>query len=99
MEMADEAGFFAVLIPRKNKTAYILEVTYDNGTKEELQDPYAFASPVYRARSLKKFECRYLSMTIYEKMGAHPMTIERHRRCVFFRMGPLCHASQCGRGF
>ena len=28
MELADEAGFFAVLIPRKTKTAYTLLVTY-----------------------------------------------------------------------
>ena len=74
MEMADEAGFFAVLIPRKNKTAYILEVTYDNGTKEELQDPYAFA-PQYTERELKKFEAG-IFYDIYEKMGAHPMTID-----------------------
>lgn len=44
MEMADEAGFFAALIPRKTMTAYVLEVTYDNGTTEELRDPYSFAS-------------------------------------------------------
>ena len=43
MELADEAGFFAALIPRKSKTPYTLEVTYDNGVTEELCDPYSFA--------------------------------------------------------
>ena len=43
MELADEAGFFAALIPRKSITAYTLLITYDNGQKEEVHDPYAFA--------------------------------------------------------
>ena len=74
MELADEAGFFAVLIPRKSKTPYTLEVTYDNGVTEELYDPYSFA-PQYREEDLKKFAAG-IHYTIYEKMGAHPMTID-----------------------
>ena len=54
MELADEAGFFAALIPRKSKTPYTLEVTYDNGVTEELCDPYSFA-PQSREEDLKKF--------------------------------------------
>lgn len=65
MEMADEAGFFAVLIPRKNMTAYALEVTYDNGTTEELRDPYSFASR-YTESDLKKFKAG-IHYQIYEK--------------------------------
>ena len=74
MELADEAGFFAVLIPRKSKTPYTLVVTYDNGVTEELYDPYSFA-PQYREEDLKKFAAG-IHYTIYEKMGAHPMTID-----------------------
>jgi 1,4-alpha-glucan branching enzyme len=74
MELADEAGFFAVLIPRKTKTAYTLLVTYDNGAEEEVTDPYAFG-PQYTERELKKFEAG-IFYNIYEKMGAHPMTID-----------------------
>ena len=74
MELADEAGFFAALIPRKSKTPYTLEVTYDNGVTEELYDPYSFA-PQYREEDLKKFAAG-IHYTIYEKMGAHPMTID-----------------------
>ncbi|MFR1127472.1 MAG: 1,4-alpha-glucan branching protein GlgB [Enterocloster bolteae] len=74
MELADEAGFFAALIPRKSKTPYTLEVTYDNGVTEELCDPYSFA-PQYREEDLKKFAAG-IHYTIYEKMGAHPMTID-----------------------
>ena len=74
MELADEAGFFAALIPRKSKTPYTLVVTYDNGVTEELCDPYSFA-PQYREEDLKKFAAG-IHYTIYEKMGAHPMTID-----------------------
>ena len=44
MELADEAGFFAALIPRKSKAPYTLVVTYDNGVTEELYDPYSCAA-------------------------------------------------------
>ena len=74
MELADEAGFFAALIPRKSITPYTLVVTYDNGVTEELYDPYSFA-PQYREEDLKKFAAG-IHYTIYEKMGAHPMTID-----------------------
>ena len=73
MELADEAGFFSALIPRKNIPEYTLLVVYDNGTTEELHDPYAF-SPLYTESDLKKFEAG-VHYTIYEKMGAHPANI------------------------
>ena len=73
MEMADEEGFFAVLIPRKTMSAYTLIVTYDNGVSEEIYDPYAY-DPQITEDDLKKFEAG-IHYKIYEKMGAHPMTI------------------------
>lgn len=74
MELADEAGFYAVLIPRKTVTAYTLLVTYDNGTEEEIHDPYSFG-PQFTEEELKKFGAG-IYYDIYEKMGAHPMTID-----------------------
>ncbi|MCB7318840.1 1,4-alpha-glucan branching protein GlgB [Lacrimispora sp. 210928-DFI.3.58] len=73
MELADEAGFFAVLIPRKSIAPYTLLVKGEDGTEEELQDPYAFPSQ-YTEEDLKKFSAG-IHYTIYEKMGAHPMTV------------------------
>ncbi|MDO4294982.1 MAG: 1,4-alpha-glucan branching protein GlgB [bacterium] len=73
MEMADEEGFFAVLIPRKTVVPYTLLVTYDNGVLEEIHDPYAYA-PQITEEDLKKFEAG-IHYQIYEKMGAHPMRI------------------------
>ena len=73
MELADEAGFFAVLIPRKSMAAYTLLVTYDNGVTDEIHDPYAYA-PQFASEDLKKFAAG-IHYSIYDKMGAHPMTI------------------------
>ena len=74
MEMADEAGFFAALIPRKTLADYTLLVFYDNGTLSEIHDPYSFA-PQFTEADLKKFGAG-IHYSIYEKMGAHPMTIK-----------------------
>lgn len=74
MEMEDEAGFFAVLIPRKSVTEYTLGVTFDNGVTEEIYDPYAFASQ-FAEKDLKRFEAG-IHYDIYEKLGAHPMEID-----------------------
>ncbi len=74
MELADEAGFYAALIPRKSMAAYTLIVTYDNGATEEIHDPYSYA-PQYTDEDVKKFNAG-LHYGIYEKMGAHPMTVK-----------------------
>ncbi len=74
MELQDDAGYYAVLLHGKKMTRYLLEVTYDNGTVEELQDPYTFPSP-YTDAELKKFGAG-ICYDVYRKMGAHPMTID-----------------------
>lgn len=74
MELVDEDGFFAVLIPRKTITEYTLLVFYDNGTLDEIHDPYAYA-PLMTETDLKKFEAG-IHYNIYNKMGAHPVTVK-----------------------
>lgn len=69
-----EAGYYAVLLHGKKMSKYLLEITYDNGTTEELQDPYAFPSQFTDAE-LKKFDAG-IYYDVYRKMGAHPMTID-----------------------
>ncbi len=73
MELADEAGFFAVLLPGKTVPKYTLEVTYDNGTVQTIHDPYAYG-PQLSEEDLKKFDAGVL-YNAYEKLGAHPMVI------------------------
>ena len=74
MELEDEAGFFAVLIPEQEKVYYSLLVTYDNGVSEQLLDPYSF-EPLYSQSDIEKFDSG-IHYSIYEKMGAHPMKID-----------------------
>ena len=74
MELMDEPGFFAVLIPRKTVAEYTLEVSYDNGTTQEMGDPYAYG-PMFDEAELKKFEAG-ICYDVYENMGAHVMEIK-----------------------
>ncbi len=73
MELADEAGFFAALLPGETIPEYTLEVTYDNGSVQTIHDPYAYGPQLSEA-DLKKFDAGVL-YNVYEKLGAHPMEI------------------------
>ncbi|MDO4269080.1 MAG: 1,4-alpha-glucan branching protein GlgB [Eubacteriales bacterium] len=73
MEQQDEAGFYAVLIPRKTMVSYTFQVTYETGVTAELHDPYSFASR-YTEAELKKFAAG-IYYDVYKKMGAHPAKI------------------------
>ena len=74
MELADEAGFFAVLIPEKKISAYTLTVTYDNETVQEIWDPYAYGQQIPEEK-LKEFAAG-VCYDIYETLGAHAKTID-----------------------
>lgn len=74
MELADEAGFFAVLIPEKKISTYTLTVTYDNETVQEIRDPYAYGQQIPEEK-LKEFAAG-VCYDIYETLGAHGKTIE-----------------------
>ena len=74
MELADEAGFFAVLIPEKKISTYTLTVTYDNETVQEIRDPYAYGQQIPEEK-LKEFEAG-VCYDIYETLGAHAKTID-----------------------
>ena len=87
MERADEAGFFAVLLPEKTKVSYVYQITYDNDTMEERTDPYCFA-PCYTETDIKKFNSG-IHYSIFEKMGAHPMTI-KDTKGVYFSVWAPC---------
>lgn len=73
MDMEDEAGYFAVLIPGKRIPDYTYCVVYQDDEKTELKDPYCFA-PQITEKETKKFNAG-ICYDIYKKLGAHPMTI------------------------
>ena len=96
MELADEGGFFAVLLPGKTVPEYFFRVEYDNGVVQDLEDAYRFQPKVYAAKDLDKFEAG-IHYTLYEKMGAHPMTIKGVEGTYFSVWAPnACRVSVVG---
>ena len=67
-------GFFSVVIKVKKPFEYKLNVRFDNGDEVTYFDPYVF-EPVIDPIDISLFnEGKHYS--IYEKMGAHPMTVD-----------------------
>ena len=67
-------GFFSVVIKDKKPFEYKLTVRFDNGDEVTYFDPYVF-EPVIDPIDISLFnEGKHYS--IYEKMGAHPMTVD-----------------------
>lgn len=74
MEMADEEGYFAVLLPGKTIPEYEYVIEYADGTLQKKKDAYNFAPQITR-EDIEKFQAG-IHYTIYEKLGAHPMTLD-----------------------
>lgn len=81
MEPADTNGFFAVLLAdlRENMredVSYELFAEYENGDTETIEDPYSgrFGS-IFTEEEIRKFNAGTYYNS-YEKMGAHPMTMD-----------------------
>ncbi len=74
MELADEAGYFAALIPGKKIGDYTLKVDYPDGRHEEIIDPYRFGPVI-----TKKDTALFAAGTHYEAykiLGAHICSVE-----------------------
>ena len=74
MEMADEEGYFAVLIPGKKIPDYEYIVETQDGSLIKVRDAYNYP-PQITMEDTEKFNAG-IHYTIYEKLGAHPMTID-----------------------
>ena len=67
-------GFFSVVIKNQNRFDYKLNVKFENGDEITYVDPYVFESVIDPIDiSLFNDGQHY---NIYEKMGAHPMTVD-----------------------
>lgn len=86
MDLEDEAGYFAVLLPLKNIPDYFYRVTYEDGSTVERKDAYAFA-PQITEKETKKFNAG-ICYDIYKKLGAHPMTIKGTKGVYFAVWAP-----------
>lgn len=86
MEMADEDGFFAVLLPGKSIGAYRYIITYPDGNVTIRQDAYRHA-PLITREDEDAF-ANGIHYTIYEKLGAHPMTLDGEEGVYFAVWAP-----------
>ncbi len=86
MEMADEDGFFALLLPGKKIGAYRYIITYPDGNIEIRQDAYRHASLITKAD--EEAFAHGIHYTIYEKLGAHPMTLDGEEGVYFAVWAP-----------
>ncbi len=74
MDLEDEAGYFAALLPGKRIPDYSFTITYENSVVEGQKDPYSFPAQITE-KEAKKFNAG-ICYNIYNKLGAHPMTIK-----------------------
>lgn len=72
MEMQDEAGYYAALIPARAVLPYRYRVTSGEDVRE-FADPYAF--PAQITEEEERAFCAGVYYHAYEKLGAHPMTV------------------------
>ncbi len=72
MELEDEAGYFAALIPARKIPAYRFRVKFDDRTAE-FYDAYAF--PGLMTEAEERAFCAGVYYQAYEKLGAHPAVV------------------------
>lgn len=74
MEKMDRIGYFAVLIPAKKIPVYTFVVWKGDKEQTEIPDAYALDS-LFDAMDMNRFN-HGIHETVYEKLGAHPVTIQ-----------------------
>ncbi len=72
MELADEAGFYAAIVPYVDKMKYYYMIKDAKGEEKKVIDPYAFGPLMDREDFIKLGSG--IHYHIYEKLGAHLMT-------------------------
>lgn len=74
MEMADEEGYFAVLVPGKQKMEYSYLVKDAEGFVREVQDPYQY-EPIITKGDTDKFNAG-IHYRAYDILGAHLIRVD-----------------------
>ncbi|MFA9377468.1 MAG: 1,4-alpha-glucan branching protein GlgB [Lachnotalea sp.] len=87
MEMEDEEGFFAILLPRKTIPNYSYIVKNEKGMVRKIEDPYIF-TPVLTQQETQRFNLGNHDK-IYDKLGAHAMTIKGIKGVCFAVWAPF----------
>lgn len=79
-------GFYSVMIEAQQSFVYYFEVTFGAGKKKKIIDPYAF-EPVIDPIDISKFNDG-IHYEIYEKLGAHPCTLDGVQGVLFAVWAP-----------
>ena len=88
MELADEEGFYAALVPYKANLKYNFKFEDNDGNILEKKDPYAFDELITSDEC--KHICRGVCTDAYEKLGSHIITVEKTEGTVFRVWAPSC---------
>ena len=88
MELADETGFFASLIHARKIDSYYFTVLYEDGIEKTIEDPYRF-DPFITKEDIEKFQ-NGIHYEIYQKLGAHPITMDGVEGVLFAVWAPNC---------
>lgn len=86
MELADEAGVFAAIVPYVDKLKYHFIITDADGNENKVIDPYAFGPLMDREDFIKLGSG--IHFHIYEKLGAHVLTRNGVKGCEFCVWAP-----------
>lgn len=87
MELADEEGFYGVLLPKKKKIPnYVMVIEKDDGKIFEQKDPYCFKLP-FSEEDFQEYEVG-IDEYIYQKLGAHLIDINGVKGTVFSVWAP-----------
>jgi len=85
MERVDESGFYAAYFTKKKFGAYHYRVAYDEG-EVMAEDIYRFA-PTISEEEMELFS-KGIHYTVYQMLGAHPMTVDGVRGVRFAVWAP-----------
>ena len=86
MELADEDGFFAALLPEPKAPAYHYLVKKPDGSEAVFGEAYR-QEPQITKKDTDKFK-NGIHYTIYEKLGAHPMELDGEKGTYFAVWAP-----------
>lgn len=86
MELADESGFYAALLPGKELPSYEFIVEDMDGKKQTHGDAYRFPSQ-FTQQEEEMFR-QGIYYKAYQKLGAHPMTVDRVKGTYFAVWAP-----------
>ncbi len=86
MELADEAGFFAALLPGREIPDYTYQVVWEEGRTTREGDPYRYA-PVIRRKDTERFAAG-IHYEAYRMLGAHICTVDGVRGVHFAVWAP-----------